>query len=277
MQPSSILRWLCLFVMLALALPAATTAADLRARDASATNVGRALLMQTAQRFGLRGLQTSNLRVWKDGAGYLVAPAGTRFRVSINESGAEILQPLSASPHGKVASGRAQAAAASSGWNLVSDMCFARISDSYSYMDHCYQLHKLSGDGSTAYDYYGLQRYATFGAAMPYSRVRSAMIAADAITNQTWVDWDPRGDRTGNCVNSTLSVAAKGFGLSWDVEKCEHWNMTKSNPAVKFVLTWTGNVHADRELAFEIAVRVNQGAWPQWQVGANVAGSPTIF
>lgn len=99
-------------------------------------------------------------------------------------------------------------------------------------------------------------------------------IVAEAFTTQSWVDWDPGSDRNGNCVGTNVSITILGFGISLPTEKCELWDMTKYT-AVKYDLKWVGKINSvDRQLDFELGVRVSQNAWPQWFVPASVYSDP---
>ncbi len=210
-----------------------------------------------------------------DGAGYLVAAADTIFHVSSETDG--VLRPATAGAANPLSGFKGdtprQAAAGTSGWNVVANDCFARYSDTWTWMDHCYQDLKLSNDGSSTYDYYTLHHYATVHPNSPWV-ANSGLINAQAATSQTWMDWSPRGDRNGNCISASISVSVGGVGASYPVEKCELWDMNKDNPAVNYALLWYGpGCRQDRELAYEIAVRVSQGAWPQWYLGGESHGS----
>lgn len=157
------------------------------------------------------------------------------------------------------------------GYTLVAVGCFARIYSGVNAaaMDHCYQILKLTGESSSIKDYYVLQHYASV-----YAGGWGAMwgeVEAEAFTPQDWVDWSPKGNRTGNCQSFTLSVEVNGWGVTYSTDKCETWSFSKWNPQVHYKNRWTGPVtNTNREIALEIAVQVAQGAWPQWWIPAAV-------
>lgn len=262
----------------ALAVPSAVAAEEFRVRDVSATPEGRAIATIASARFASLGAQPAELRVWRDSSGYFVAPA--EALLDVTDEG--VLRPMTAAaPNVATASlspasgtSEVEALAAAGPWQLKAAQCFARIWAGVDkvWMDHCYQLLKLANDGNGSADYFTLQHYATMHPNWPW-KIGHGTIEAEAFTPQTWMDWSPRGDRTGACQSYTLSITVSGVGLSFPTERCETWDMTKWNPAVKYKLTYTGGSNADRELAFEIAVQVAQGAWPQWFVPAEITWS----
>jgi hypothetical protein len=196
-----------------------------------------------------------------------------------NGQSATALVPVTA-PEPNITAGApagAEALAAAPTWNFQIQQCFARISDTWSYIDHCYSLYKMANDGDGAKDYFALQHYSTAGPNPPWT-LHDAKIQAIQLAGtpaQTWMDWSPKADFNGNCQSFQLAVLVKAVVLALNVDRCELWDMTKQNPAVNYnVVYWNPGQRSDRELSFEIAVSVAQGAWPQWSIPAESHGSP---
>jgi hypothetical protein len=101
-------------------------------------------------------------------------------------------------------------------------------------------------------------------------RVNAALIGASQAgsVSQSWVDYNPLGSTTGNCNSSTtLYIGLPVAGLQYSVVICQQWIMNKSNPAVSYSMEWYGpGTRTTRGIAFDISVRVAQGAWPQWSM-----------
>lgn len=105
-------------------------------------------------------------------------------------------------------------------------------------------------------------------------KISSSPIVGGSFGAQSWVDWSPRSDYSGNCRPVGLSVSALGIGLGFSTEQCESYHFTKDNPAVNYSLqgTWFVGSNVNRELAYEIAVSVAQGKGVAWTVPAEVHG-----
>jgi len=129
------------------------------ATDVSATSTGRDLTEKAVARNpDLKA--AGRLRVVRDDAGYLVAPASTRFvalplELPDGSIGTE-LAPLTQAPTVAVALAMqapgTTALLAERYWSRVASDCFARISDDWAWMDHCYHMFKEINDGSSTYD-----------------------------------------------------------------------------------------------------------------------------
>lgn len=238
--------------------------------DISASQLGRSLINSASARFRALGYQARPLRIYKDAAGYLVAPSDAVL--TMDEQG--VFVPLTAAaPNVQSGGGPATVSQAveGNGYQTMADGCFARIYSGVNAaaMDHCYQVLKLLAESSPTKDYWALNHYASIYAGG--WGARWAMVGAEAFTPQTWSKWSPGSNYTGNCTNSSISITMSGYSLTYSIDKCEMWRFTKWNPQVKFQNRWDGPVvNTNRELAFEIGVSVSPGAWPQWFVPASV-------
>lgn len=270
---SAVLAALLLSAMMA---PSPTSGAtpDL---DITETRRGRVLAEAAAARFTDLGVVTApeSLVVLDYGSdGHMIVPRG-----------AQVLGPGSiiTSPHAlsrlqaqrsfpSLDGTMAPAPMATSEWKLVSDLCFTRRPTGEHWMDTCYHLRRLTNDGNSTHDYYGLAVFAT--AHSP--RLESAYVSSRRCcgATQAWFDWDLRGDVDTSCRSITLGLSAFGFGFTRGHTQCEKWDITKGAAAGEFRNTWLKNsfgwVDGDRETAFMIGVKVPQGGWPQWYIDWNV-------
>ena len=161
-------------------------------------------------------------------------------------------------------------------WSRVGAECFARIYDLSVWIDHCYHMYKEINDGSSNYDYYALKRFATMGRDDSLLKLSEGRIRATRSggASQSWIDWDPRSDWSGgSCGTVEIGVTSPIGGITVPFERCPNeWDMWKSPNGEQpdFHVTWRGNTGQDRELAFEIAVRVASGGSPRWGVPAYV-------
>jgi hypothetical protein len=250
------------------------------ASDITKTTQGARLIKEAKARPAFRGF-SGEFKAIKDEAGITIAPADAQLvpmTVTL-ESGASAtaLVPITApAPNLKVAaSADAQALTASPTWNFQLQQCFARISDTWSYIDHCYALYKMANDGDATRDYFALQHYSTAGPNSPWVLNWAKIQGVAFGPAQTWMDWSPKADFNGNCQTVNLGVTVKAVGLTLAVDRCDIWDMTKQNPAVNYnIVYFSPGQRNDRELSFEIAVSVAQGAWPQWSIPAETHGGP---
>lgn len=241
------------------------------------------MAQQAAQHFADLGVvvPADRLRVLRDEAGFVVVPAGTRFGVQADGRGRRSVVPIAESqPADGPAStgGDAFTLAATTNWVTANSQCFARISDTYSWLDHCYVLYFLANDGDPNKDYYGLKHFATARANSPWYLRSAAIGNYPARAVQTWVDWDPVGASFGNCRSMGLGVTALGFGLSGSFTACETIDVVKQNPDVNFTEMWYvdfSGVQTSRGLQYLITFKVNQGVAPAVYLPAEVHG--TIF
>jgi hypothetical protein len=266
--------------------PGGAVLAGAVAMDVSRGTAGQRMAVATQRRLAAHGFRVTagDLGVWRDGTGFLVAPRGSRL-VSMDRelaSGRRVteLVPLAVPPPvarrtlaaGSVATVDEQ----QPGWSLVFAQCYERISDTWSWIDHCARIYRLTGDGDASHDFYGLQRVATAGANVPWV-IKSASIAATPVdpSQMAWIDWSPRSDRSGACQPYIVWVTAPAGGLTLPVDRCETWDITKGAHGGEFRLDWYGCACThDRALAFDLTVSVPQGRAPAWYVPADVHGFP---
>lgn len=263
--------------------------------DITGTAEGLRYAQTAITRFAGEGMAASvaDLRVVRDQAGILVAPLNAELSpmVTMGPDGARVTEMVPVTPRDPAAAmresmdlvpGSSTSLAAplsfdGAYWgNPVAQACFARYSDTWSWLDHCYRDYKLQNDGDPNHDYYGLQRHGTAGANSPWV-INAAVIGATQAgsVSQSWVDWNPLGSTTGNCNSSTtLFIQSPVVGLQYSVVICEQWIMNKSNPTVSYSMEWYGpGTHTTRGIAFDISVSVAQGAWPQWSMPGQSWGS----
>jgi hypothetical protein len=245
--------------------------------------IGHQLALEAESHRVRLGLPLQELRVLRDGAGYLVVPVGTAvvpLLISVGGSSdlaeyAPVAAPATVEEDGE---STGLLGTLSQGWAQVYANCYARITDTWSWMDHCARIFKLSNDSDAQRDYYALQHYATAAANWPWrlwwGKISSSPVVTGSYGAQSWVDWSPKSDYSGNCRPVGLSVSALGFGLGFSTEQCESYHFTKDNPAVNYSLqgTWFVGSNVNRELAYEIAVSVAQGKGAAWTVPAEVHG-----
>lgn len=251
------------------------------ARDITATALGSQLAEQAQLRLAANGI-TTELRVVEDDGGYTVAPTDTEF-VAVPMTLADGREGTAAMP----VTGRQSvrnaglfgsiqtAAAASPSWAWQQGSCFSRINHTFAYIDHCYQIYKMTNDNSSTLDYFALKHYGTAGPNSPwtlgYAYIHSYRLSG--TTAQSWLDWDPNGSWQGGCSTVTLNVTWQAVGLNLNVSRCEQWDVVKQNPAVDLKETWLNpGTRSTRGLGMELAVSVTQGAWPQWVIPADADG-----
>ena len=260
--------------------------ASLVPADVSTTSAGVAVAAAADRRFAAldpRG-PTPALEVWTDAAGVLVVPDGTAFDrqawtddrgragvVLVPRTPRVVLTPPidAARPPARVRGTTGPA------WRPVAQACFSRSSDVWSWLDHCYQLDGATGaDGA---DYWELLRYGTAGANVPWT-LHGASIGSyptAASAPQAWVQWSPLGDQTGPCTAITVQITSPFAGISWPVNRCDTWTISKGLAGGTFTVTWTGPAtRGERGVAYVMAVRVPHGAFAQWALPGGSNGSP---
>lgn len=231
--------------------------------DITQTATGRALARAVAARLGTTA---SELVVLRDAWGITVGPRAASYAVV---AGAAV--PLS-----RASSTQASTVAAAPSWSYVAGQCFSRLSDGFAWIDHCYVLYRLAGDGDGTRDWFALNHYATMQPNAPWV-MNAAEIGSQPVgaTPQTWVDWAPRGDLAGPCHQILVGISAPVGGIADTATQCEIWTIAKSPAGGRFAVRWDGRgMRRSRELAMEISVSVPQGAWPVWALPASVSGSP---
>lgn len=163
------------------------------------------------------------------------------------------------------------ALAATPYWSLVGSACFARWYGDGVWMDTCYHKHKLINDGNGSYDYFELHMFAT-GASSGKAKLKDLNIYAFPASNSapmTWHDWKPGADLNGgNCNNITVGVTYP-LPISYTHQWCDTWDMTKYAAAGSFRNIYKAPLffepwESERDVAFDIAVRVAQGATARW-------------
>ena len=252
--------------------------------DITASATGRALASAASSRFARAGVAPSQLVVLKDATGITVAPIGTQFvamesTLADGTTGVTLAPVTPAAPSAVAAgsSGMQMAPLLSGSWgNPVASGCFARITDTWTYMDHCYQMWKESNDGSSTKDWFALRHYGTVFPNSPwvanYAAISSSPTSGSSA--QSWADYSPLQGHNGNCTTITVGVNSPVAGISTTISACETWQISKDNPAVNFGLLWSGpGTRSSRGLDYEISVSVPQGGWPQWSLPASTSGS----
>jgi hypothetical protein len=275
------------------AAAAASSALPRGTSDITATAIGQKVASETAARWAAKGLAARPLRVVKDDNGMLVVSADTKFasyavRLSEGRTGIA-LAPLT--PDAPALAKVAQTAnlvpdaagivpLISPSWTFQGNDCFNRISDTWSWMDHCYYMYRLSSDGNGSYDWFALNHYATAANnspwALSWARIRAYRSGSSA---QTWADWSPRSNWSGgSCSTTTIGVTLPVGGIGTSFDRCpEQISFDKSagGTSPDYTQTWIGpGTHGNRELNFEISVRVVQGGWAQWALPAEVHVGP---
>jgi hypothetical protein len=257
------------------------------ASDITDTPKGKQLIKEARERFERQGHKAGELRAVKDGSGTLVVPRKTKLvaydRTVKNGRELPLLAPLTADDPVRVTEDAAEAElveTAAPTWSFVGNHCFTQISDTWATLDHCYYKYKLANDGSGSYDWYALHRYGTASNNSPWvldeARIRAYRYAG---SSQTWADWTPRSNwSAGSCSTVNIGVTTPVGGLSKSFERCpEKVTFTKSANGSQpdYTQTWSGRrTRGNRELNFEIAVRVKQGGTATWTLPASVNGGP---
>jgi hypothetical protein len=128
-------------------------------------------------------------------------------------------------------------------------------------------MYRLSNDGSGSYDWFALNHYATAANnepwALSWARIRAYRSGSSV---QTWADWAPKSDWSGgSCSTTTVGVALPVGGIGVSFDRCPQsitFSRSGNGQSPDYTQTWVGpGTHGNRELNFEIAVRVTQGGW----------------
>jgi hypothetical protein len=255
--------------------------------DITDTAKGQRLISEANARYAERGHAAGELRAVTDATGVVIAPLDTTFTtytVTLEDgTEATALAPLTvddpAGP-GDVAAAEQVAALAAPSWSVVGNGCFSRIGDTWSILDHCYYKFKLANDGNSTYDWYALRRFGTARNNSPWVLDQVKIRAyRSGGSSQTWADWTPRSNwHGGSCSTTTLSIGSPVGGLSQSFERCpDQVTFSKSANGTQpdYTQTWFGlGTRGNREVEFEIAVRVKQGGTASFAMPAEVHGSP---
>lgn len=256
------------------------------ATDITDTAKGQKLIREAKGRYAEAGHKAGELRAVKDATGILIAPVDTTFDTyaATLEDGSTVaaLAPLTADDPAWVQEETAAevAALAAPTWTFVKNHCFTQISDTWSVLDHCYYKFKLANDGSSSYDWYALQRYGTAHRNSPWVLDRARIRAyRSGGSSQSWADWNPRVDwYGGSCSTTSIGISTPVGGISKSFERCpDQVTFSKSANGTQpdYTQTWFGlGTRGNRELNFEIAVRVAQGGTASFAMPADVNGSP---
>jgi hypothetical protein len=246
-----------------------TVRALVRRTDVTATQLGRTVASVASRRFAADGLSVlpRDLRVLRDRDGLLVTTRTTS--VAMRDGVATPVARPAAAAHLRAS------LAGTPTWSPAGNNCYARISDGWSWLDHCTRIYRLLSDGDSQRDFYILEHLGTAGPNNPWVLKDAGLadLPAETSTSMTWVDWAPRSDRTGPCQSFTLRTTSPVAGPAEIVERCESWDATKGAAGGTLALHWSGCACAqDRELGTVVAVSVPQGGTPIWYVPADVSG-----
>jgi hypothetical protein len=255
--------------------------------DITDTANGKRLIDEAKERFERQGHRAGELRAVRDGSGVLIVPKKSRLvvydRTVKNGKVLPMLAPLTEEDPLSIteSSGATELAeAAGPTWSFVSNHCFTQISDTWATLDHCYYKYKLANDGSSTYDWYALNRFGTASNNSPWvldeAKIRAYRYSG---SSQTWADWTPRSNwSAGSCSTVNIGISTPVGGLSKSFERCpEKVTFTKSANGSQpdYTQTWFGRrTRGNRELNFEIAVRIKHGGTATWTLPAEVHGGP---
>ena len=255
------------------------------AADITDTANGQKLIREARGRYAERGYKAGELRAVKDATGVVIAPVDTSFETytATLEDGSQVeaLAPMSAPDPAWVHEEAAAevAALAAPAWKFVSNNCFSVVDSPWAVLDHCYYKYKLANDGSSSYDWYALHRFGTANRNSPWvldlARIRAYRSGG---SSQSWADWTPRSNWSGGgCSTATIGISTPVGGLSQSFERCpEQVTFTKSAVGTQpdYTQTWFGlGTRGNREVNFEIAVRVKQSGSAYFAMPAEVRGS----
>ena len=254
------------------------------ASDITETAKGKQLIKETKERLARQGHKTGELRAVRDGSGILIVPKKARLvvyeRTVKNGKDVPLLAPLTLEEPSAVSESLAATELAGPTWSFVGNHCFTQISDTWATLDHCYYKYKLANDGSSTYDWYALNRFGTASNNSPWvldeAKIRAYRYSG---SSQAWADWTPRSNwSAGSCSTVSISISSPVGGLSRSFERCpEKVTFTKSANGSQpdYTQTWSGRrTRGNRELNFEIAVRVKQNGTATWTLPASVNGGP---
>ena len=254
------------------------------ARDVTDTPAGRTAAAEAAARFGELGVSAdaAALVVLDFGAGdLLIGPRGTDvlsysvtaigFEVSVLPPPGEPSDPRNVTSAHDATSG-GLGVAAGPYWQLANSFCWERRSfhNGTIWMDTCYHKHRLINDGSSTYDYFEMHMFAT-GASVGKTKTDRLTISAwraSGSAAQTWFDWHPRSDVSNRCQSFAVGVA-EPVPIAYTHQQCDLWDMTKHTDAGHYTQAYVSPffgapINSEREVAFDVSVRVAQGATAMW-------------
>ena len=257
------------------------------ASDISDTQRGKQVIREARERYERLGHTSGELRAVKDGRGILVVPKRAKLVVygSTLKGGRNLplLAPVTADDPAWVreeATATELVAAAAPSWTFVGNHCYTQTSDTFAVLDHCYTKYKLANDGSSRYDWYALHRFGTARNNSPWvldqARIRAYRHGG---SSQAWADWSPKSNWSGgSCSTVSIGISTPVGGISQSFDRCpERITFTKSANGSQpdYTQTWFGmGTRGNREVRFEISVRVTQGGTATWTLPAQVIGGP---
>ena len=257
------------------------------ASDVTETAKGKQLIKEARERFERQGHKAGELRAIKDGSGVLIVPKDSRLveydRIVKDGKDLPLLAPLTADDPASVTEDAAVgelAVTAAPSWKWVGNHCFSQTSDVFAVLDHCYTKYKLANDGSSTSDWYALHRFGTAHNNSPWvldqARIRAYRYGG---SSQAWADWSPKSNWSGgSCSTTSVGITTPVGGLSYSFDRCpEKITFTKSANGTQpdYTQTWFGmGTRGNREVRFEIAVRVAQNGTATWTLPAQVIGGP---
>ena len=257
------------------------------ATDITDSAKAQKLIREAKERYAEQGHKAGELRAVEDATGVLIAPIDTKFTTytATLEDGSEVmaLAPLTADDPASVVDVDAVSEAvalAAPAWSVVGNNCFSQIGDTWSVLDHCYYKFKLANDGNSSYDWYALRRYGTARNNSPWVLDQAKIRAyRSGGSSQSWADWTPRNNWYGGaCSTTSIGVSTPIGGISQSFERCpDQVTFAKSANGTQpdYTQTWFGlGTRDNREVEFEIAVRVKQGGTASFSMPAEVHGSP---
>jgi hypothetical protein len=240
-------------------------------------------------------IDSADLHVWRLGPGdYLVGKSMPRNLVTSTTTNSDGQTELAFSYDVDSRSSMAPVAAANlapdaavtASWKFVAQACFSRLSNGYGWLDSCYRIDKIVNEGDPR-DFCKLEQYGTVGASgFPYfGKIYSGWLAAAKSSSSaamSWIDWSPRGNKSGSCVSIPLSISALGLPFSTSGVMCEHWNIYKYADAGHFKEEWScgciipfGQPYPNtREIDYLQAISVLNGKLAQWTLSAGFAAVP---
>ena len=265
--------------------------------EVTASAAAGRLAREAAARHSVRGGQVTaaDLRVWRIAPGdYIVGKSMPRnletSSVSKGEGKTELTMTYDIGAAARAPSGPARnlagSAAISASWGFVAQGCFSRISNAYGWLDSCYRIDRLVNEGDPR-DFYKLEQYGTVGtwSGPPWGKIYAGFVAAvksSTSSAMSWIDWSPRGSRSGSCVTVPLSISALGIPFNSSGLMCERWNITKYADAGHFNEEWHcgcivpfGQPYPNtREIDYLQAISVLNGKLAQWSVSAGFTAGP---
>lgn len=198
-------------------------------------------------------------------------PSGRAVQYVLSVPVGERIQRLS----GPDSPARNEPTAVSPYWLERESSCFAWIRNGSAYLAPCYYIHQLMNDGDGTRDYFALKFRATSGGGRRWDAWLES-IRPSSSARQYWYDWAPGGDVTSNCQNVSLGFPVLGVIATMTSTRCERWDMTLWEDPGHFRNKWNCDcwfgIDADREVAFQIAVKMNQGTTPRWTLSAGFTG-----